>query len=152
MLDLSAALPCHCCNQQLTRSCEVCKAEKLNEHLDLAQKERIVYQDMVEQSKSLYKNQSLRPHAPCSSMGPCHYSFDFAEQVHLPHGPLQPAPMYFLCPRKVGIFGVCSEDVAKQINFLNDEVHCTSKGSIAVISYLDFFFKHYGFGVLAEQK
>jgi len=54
--------------------------------------------------------------------------------------------MYVLCQWKAGIFGICSEGVPKQINFLIDKTHCTFKGSIVVISYLDYFFKNYGFG------
>ena len=35
-----------------------------------------------------------------------HYSFDFAQQVHYPHNPLQPGPMYFKTARKCAVFGV----------------------------------------------
>ena len=75
-----------------------------------------------------------------------HYSFDYAQQVHLPSNPLQPGPIYFLVPRKIGIFGVCCEGLPRQVNFLVDEAHLVSKGSNAVISYLDAFFMNYGLG------
>jgi hypothetical protein len=75
-----------------------------------------------------------------------HYSFDFAQQVHLPSDPMQPGPMYFLTPRKVGLFGVCCEGIPKQVNYLVDEAHCTSKGSNSVISYLHHFLENYGLG------
>ena len=44
-----------------------------------------------------------------SGVGPnrVHYSFDFAQQVHYPHNPLQPGPIYFKTPRKCAVFGVC---------------------------------------------
>jgi len=122
------------------------KLRKLSEHLDQAQMERSVYQEMVRRSATSHKHKVLGPHLPCSSTETCHYSFDFAQQVHLPHDPLQPGPMYFLCPRKVGIFGICCEAVPSQVNYLIDEAHCTSKGSAAVISYLHHFFNNYGLG------
>lgn len=119
------------------------KLRKLQEHLN--QEEHSVYQQMVESSRSACDNM-LAPHSPCSNLNPCHYSFDFAQQVHLPHDPTQPGPIYFMCPRKVGIFGVCCESIPQQVNFLIDESHCTSKGYISVINYLHYFFKHYGSG------
>ena len=44
-----------------------------------------------------------------------HYSFDFAQQVHLPSDPLQPGPIYFLTPRKCALFGVCCEAIPRQV-------------------------------------
>ena len=42
------------------------------------------------------------------STGVIHYSFDFAQQIHYPHDPFQPGPMYFLkAPRKCSIL-VCA--------------------------------------------
>ncbi|KAI0213588.1 hypothetical protein LSAT2_001353, partial [Lamellibrachia satsuma] len=60
--------------------------------------------------------------------------------------PLQPGPIYFLVPRKVGLFGICCERVPKQVNFLIDEAHLISKGSNAVISFLHYFFENFGLG------
>jgi len=103
---------------------------------------------MVEASKTacVADNRVLGASQPCSYKKPCHYSFDSAQWVHLPHDPMQPGPVYFVCPRKVGIFGICCERLPRQVNFLIDESHCTSKGSTAVISYLHFFFEQYGLG------
>ena len=75
-----------------------------------------------------------------------HYSFDFAQQVHYPSDPMQPGPMYFLVPRKCGLFGVCCEALPQQINYLIDEAVVVGKGSNAVISYLHDFFAHWGLG------
>lgn len=90
------------------------------------------------------KNLSSNP--PCSRNITMHYSFDYAQQVHLPSNPLQPGPIYFLVPRKYGLFGVCCEGLPRQVNILVDEAHLISKGSNAVISYLHFFFRNYGLG------
>ena len=56
--------------------------------------------------------------ALASGTGPrrVHYSFDFAQQVHYPHNPLQPGPIYFKTPRKCAVFGVCCEAIPRQVN------------------------------------
>ena len=59
---------------------------------------------------------------------------------------LQPGPVYFLVPRKCGVFGVCCEGVPQQVNYLINEPHCIRKGSAAVISYPHHFFSQYGLG------
>ncbi|MEQ2246257.1 hypothetical protein ILYODFUR_036548 [Ilyodon furcidens] len=64
------------------------------------------------------------------------YSFDFAQQMHFPSNPLLPGPMYFLTPRKCGLFGVSCEGLQKQVNFLIDEGMSSGKGSNEVISYM----------------
>lgn len=75
-----------------------------------------------------------------------HYSFDYAQQVHYPSNPMQPGPIYFLTPRKCGVFGVCCEALPRQINFLCDEAGNCGKGGNTVISQLHFFLEHHGLG------
>ena len=75
-----------------------------------------------------------------------HYSFNYAQQVHLPSNPMQPGPIYFKVPRKVGIFGVCCESLPRQVNFLIDEAGSMGKGANATISYLHYFFENHGIG------
>ncbi|KAI0226960.1 hypothetical protein LSAT2_022574, partial [Lamellibrachia satsuma] len=102
---------------------EADKSERLlqqEKHLLVVQQERSLYKDMVRQAKDV-----------CCQLG---------------IDPLQPGPIYFLVPRKVGLFGVCCEGVPKQVNFLIDESHLISKGSNAVISFLHYFFEHFGLG------
>ena len=84
--------------------------------------------------------------APCSRNFTAHYSFDYAQQVHLPSDPLQPGPIYFLVPRKCGLFGICCEGIPKQMNYLVDEAQLISKGSNGVVSYLHHFFENFGLG------
>ena len=85
-------------------------------------------------------------HEPCSFDAIVHYSFDMAQQVHYPSDPLQPGPIYFLTPRKCGIFGVCCEAVPRQINYLIDEARDTGKGSNIIVSMLHHFFQVHGLG------
>uniref|UniRef100_A0A1X7VB99 DUF7869 domain-containing protein n=2 Tax=Amphimedon queenslandica TaxID=400682 RepID=A0A1X7VB99_AMPQE len=73
-----------------------------------------------------------------------HYSFDYAQQVHYPSSPLQAGPIYFLTPRKCGIFGVCCEAIPQQVNFLIDESFDTGKGANPVISMVHFHLKNHG--------
>ena len=65
-------------------------------------------------------------------------SLDFAQQVHYPHNPLQPSPMYFKMARKCAIFGVCCEGIPRQVNYLIDEAFNTGKGANTVISLHHF--------------
>ena len=75
-----------------------------------------------------------------------HYSFDFAQQVHYPSDPHQPGPIYFLTPRKCGIFGVCCEAIPRQINYLIDEAIDVGKGANTVVSLLHHFCETHGLG------
>ncbi len=59
--------------------------------------------------------------------------------MHLPSNPLQPGPIYFLSPRKCGIFGVCCEGIPLQLNYLTDESVDCGKGSNTVVSLLHDF-------------
>ena len=69
-----------------------------------------------------------------------------AQQVHYPSDPLQPGPIYFLTPRKCGIFGVCCEAIPRQINYLIDEATDTGKGANTIVSLLHHFFAVHGLG------
>ena len=119
------------------------------DHLDNVIDEREHYKNLVNQSKTVVENlgiQVLSRNQPCSKDVTFHYSFDFAQQVHLPSSPLQVGPMYFLVPRKCGIFGVCAEGLPQQINYLIDEGMSSGKGSNMVISLVHHFFFEYGIG------
>ena len=72
-----------------------------------------------------------------------HYSFDFAQQVHYPHNPLQPGPMYFKTARKCAVFGICCEGIPRQVI---DEASDVGKGANTVISFLHHFFQHHSLG------
>lgn len=118
-------------------------------HIGQVDSERKFYRKCVSECKEGVQRlglQQLGPNAPCSRDVAAHYSFDYAQQVHIPSHPAQPGPLYFLTPRKCGIFGVCCEGFAQQVNYLIDEGVSISKGSNAVISYLHHFFGKYGLG------
>ena len=125
---------CHQNNTAIYRSANLpdavkgAKLRKQEEHLRTVTNERHAYQQMVAESKIHVADCRLGRNDPCSRDTAVHYSFDYAQQVHYSSDPLQPGLMYFLCPRKCGIFGVCCEAVPQQVNFLIDEAHSCSKG------------------------
>ena len=71
--------------------------------------------------------------------GPLHYSFDYAQNVLIPHNTQQVGTIYFKTPRKYSLFGICAEFQPQQINYLIDEEFCTGKGANETISYLHHF-------------
>lgn len=75
-----------------------------------------------------------------------HYSFDFAQQVHIPSNPMQPGPIYFKTPRKCGIFGVMCEAIPRQVNYLIDEASDVGKGANTTISFVHHYFHNHGLG------
>ena len=138
----------YCCSNQPDAD-KSAKIRQQEEHLRVVQLERSLYNTIVKAAKDTAATHGLHQlsaNKPCSRSMVMHYSFDYAQQVHMSSNPMQPGPLYFLVPRKCGLFGVCCEAIPKQINFLIDEAHLVSKGSNAVISFLDFFFARYGLG------
>ena len=96
-------------------------------HLTAVTAERSFYQYCVEDSRRTAGDlgiKTLEPSPSCSKPVSMQYSLDYAQIIHLPSTILQPGPIYFLVPRKCGIFGV-------------NEGMCSGKGSNAAISYLD---------------
>jgi len=119
------------------------RCRKQEDHLVKVILECSLYQDMVQKAKDTVNDHGiheLRPCDPYSREITMHYSFDFAQQVHFRSNPLQPGPMYFLTPRKCGLFGINCEAIPRQVNYLIDECVCITKGPNAVVSFLDHFF------------
>ena len=50
-----------------------------------------------------------------------HYSFDYAQQVHILKKTQQPGPAYFLTARKCQLFRVACESLGTQVTYLIDE-------------------------------
>ena len=111
-------------------------------HLTQAQTERQYYLDTCNRSAiELGSNGSTPAYA--------HYTFDFAEQLSLPHHSRQVGPMYFKVGRKVQLFGICCDSTKIQHNYLIDESEtigqngAKSHGANAVISMLDHYFSNH---------
>lgn len=74
------------------------------------------------------------------------YSFDYAQQIHIPSSSQQVGPIYFLTPYKVVLFGVACEPANKMVIYLVPECPARGKGANSVISYLHHFFDNFTFG------
>lgn len=113
--------------------------------------ERSVYTKAVEDSKRWIKRAFPVPpstsYSPMSRINECrHLSFDFAQNSSYPYNPLQPGPLYFLCERKVYIFGVCCEAIPQQINYLIDECVYSGKGANTIVSLIHYYLTHHTLG------
>lgn len=114
---------------------------KVTDHINRAQTERAFYKAQCSDSGDTLKHAFTLPDGsfclpaigvvvnPSSVDITLHVSFDFAQQLHYPCNPLQPGPIYFLTPRKCGIFGLCCEALPMQVDYLIDEAVDTGKGS-----------------------
>lgn len=157
MTDL--CFTCQLNNNKILRSANRPEQEKTalvraqEQHLFHSQRERDFYRNSCKEAARALSELLLNgefhineKHAPCSYKGTVHYSYDYAQQVHYPSNPLQPGPIYFKTPRKCALFGVCSEGLPRQVNFLIDEAVSCGKGANATISYMHYFFLNYGVG------
>ena len=152
---------CITCQQnanKLQRAANLPESEKAEilkdnqDHISSAQREREFYKNSCTNSQKTLDNiggyaiLNRTNRNVCSLKVTIHYSFDFAQQVHIPSNPMQPGPIYFKTPRKCGIFGVMCEAIPQQVNFLIDEAAMTGKGANATISYTHYYFQHHGLG------
>ncbi|ELT92117.1 hypothetical protein CAPTEDRAFT_199988 [Capitella teleta] len=92
-----------CLPEGILIGCE--KLIQQENHLAQVKEERVLYQKMVGKAtvKQLEVN-GLQTGAPNSRPVEMHYSFEYAQQVHLPSNPLQPGPIYFFTTHKGGYF------------------------------------------------
>ena len=155
MTDL--CLTCQQNTSKLLRSANLPDTEKSQcvlaqqEHLNCVQTERELYRNTCIESKNNFERledtiELDEQHGPCSIDSDIHYSFDFAQQIHIPSNPMQPGPIYFKTPRKCGIFGVMCEAVPQQVNYLIDEASDVGKGANTTISYVHHYFQNHGIG------
>ena len=71
-------------------------------HQALVKQERVFYKETLDDTTIAVEESGAE--TPLSN----HITLDFAQQIHYPFDPLQPAPILFKTPRKCGIFGVNS--------------------------------------------
>ena len=111
--------------------------------------EHSFYQNLVKDAKAAYTAAGcppLGPLPPCTPDFAVHLSFDYAQQVHLPSFRDAAWPPVLFVPQEGGHLWSVHGGHPMQVNYLIDESHCSSKGSIAVISYLHHYFENYGLG------
>ena len=122
------------------------KSERLRtqeEHLARARECREYYRSQCNEASEYMSSLSGEQSSEDIIEGPVHISFDYAQNLQIPHMPQQVGPIYFKTPRKCHLFGVCCEGLPKQINYLIDEKDLTGKGANETISYLEHYFKHF---------
>ncbi|XP_070191657.1 uncharacterized protein [Littorina saxatilis] len=124
-----------------------------SEHVQQSKGQRDHYRQQCLAAKQVYgcMEPQQGPATPCSKNVTMHYSWDFAQQVHLPHHAQQVGPIYFKTPRKIDVFGVCCEGSGKQVFYLVDEAESTGKGANEVISMVHHYFDTHSFGEKAAQ-
>lgn len=155
MSDL--CLTCQQNTSKLLRSANLPDQEKSacvqaqQEHLNCVQTERELYRRVCQEAKTNFQTLEEQIdldelHEACSLQTTIHYSFDFAQQIHIPSNPMQPGPIYFKTPRKCGIFGVMCEAIPRQVNYLIDEASDVGKGANTTISYVHHYFQNHGLG------
>ena len=113
--------------------------KKYKEHLVKAKLERNYYNKntkLAEQQRKLVDEQFItRGKADyCSVDATAHYSYDWAQNVHVPHSDQQVSKIYYLSPRKVHLFGIQDEAVREQINYVLDEGEIIGKGPNGTLS------------------
>jgi len=131
--------------------------QKSVEHLSDVSRERTLYQDDVARAqRSLESNSdlcvdTLTAHEPNCHDIVLHYSFDYAQQIQIPHDSQQVGPLYFLSPYKVALFGIGCEPASKMVMYVIPEVAVVDKGSNSVLSFLHHFFATFGYGEKTVQ-
>ena len=120
------------------------RSQQLTSHVIGAQRERAVYRECLQRASD---GKDMSPEERYN-----HYTFDFCQNVALPHHSRQMGPLYFLSLRKVHIFGVRIDGSGKQLNFLLDEADTIGSdgtkahGPNTVISLVDHVLNTIGRG------
>eukprot|EP00033_Pygsuia_biforma_P006318 GCRY01007050.1.p1 GENE.GCRY01007050.1~~GCRY01007050.1.p1 ORF type:complete len:288 (+),score=17.86 GCRY01007050.1:626-1489(+) len=83
---------------------------------------------------SLSPNAQTTPNNTFTLTVPLFLSFDYAQQVHVPHSSQQVGEVFFKTPRKIQLFGVTFENIPFFFLYLIDESESAGKGVDAVIS------------------
>ena len=122
------------------------KSERLRtqeEHLAIARECREYYRRQCNEASQFISSMTDEERNAEIVEGPVRISFDYAQNLQIPHMPQQVGPIYFKTPRKCHLLGVCCEGLPKQINYLIDEKDLTGKGANKTISYLEHYFKEF---------
>ncbi|MES9881925.1 MAG: hypothetical protein ABW185_13685 [Sedimenticola sp.] len=113
---------------------------KMKDHIVCAQSERDTYNRCIKQAKETHNSQNKY----------VHYTFDFSQNVSIPHHSRQMGPVYFTSLRKIQLFGFRIDGVPTQLNFLINENETIGQdgtathGPNAVISMVDWAMENYG--------
>lgn len=98
---------------------------ELNSHLEIAKKARSAYSSH-RQMTALEEGKYI-------------ISFDYSENILLPHLVNEPGIFYFKSRRRSEVFGIVNEKMKKQMNYIIDEGFTIGKGPNSVISMIDYY-------------
>ena len=116
--------------------------DNLQQHLQLADDERQYYKSAIADATASFEQDG-------DAAREVHLTFDFAQQLEVPHHTRQVGPIYFKSRFKIQLFGVCNEAQNKQVNFLFHEGECKGEdgkrahGPNSVLSMLHKYFSDY---------
>jgi hypothetical protein len=88
------------------------------------------YRKFIDQNYSLVGDKV----SYCSTDAIAHYSYNWAQNVHVPHSDQQIGKVYYLSARKMHLFGIQDEAVRKQLNYVFDENELLGKGPNGTLS------------------
>src|SRR5207237_2074041 len=97
--------------------------KRYKEHIVKAELERNYYNKNMKLTEQQDENYLVTGGKAdyCSVDATAHYSYDWAQNIHIPHSDQQVSKIYYLSPHKVHLFGIQDEAVCKQINYVLDE-------------------------------
>ena len=115
---------CLTCQQNTTkllRAANLSELEKSDcikaqqDHLNCAQAEQELYRNTCSDATTTFTSREdevdfNESREACSFAGTMHYSFDYAQQVHIPSNPLQPGPIYFKVRENVVFSALCAKE------------------------------------------
>lgn len=64
-------------------------------HLQTVSRERKYYQNSIQITRVQFNSNNTATPNSCMYKATVHYSFDMAQQIHIPSNPLQPGPIFF---------------------------------------------------------
>ena len=129
-------------SRALTEDDRISTTDALRSHVNKAIDARDYYRSCISKSKIAHSEEEA------DILAYNHLTFDFAQQATIPHHGRQVGALYFRVPRRVQIFGVASEGVPVQYNYLVDENQSIgpdgskSHGPNAVVSMLHHHLEH----------
>jgi hypothetical protein len=96
--------------------------------------------------KEFKTRHAVHLHCPLNSFAHgMHFSFDYAQQIFLPHNLQQVGPIYFLAPYKIDLFGIVIEPINHFVLYMIPELCQVGKGANAVISMLHHCLTNFSF-------
>ena len=104
----------------LTEDERISTTEALRQHANIAINSRDFYRSCIARAK-------IAEDEDTEVQSYCHVTFDFAQQASISHHGRQVGALYFRVPWRIQIFGVASEGVPEQCNYLVDEHQAIGK-------------------------